>query len=223
MLAAGLAFLLVGAGMQTAQTAGLALATDLASESSRPRVVALMYVMLLVGMVGSGFVFSLLLADFTHMRLIQVVQGTAVAGHAAQQRRAVEAGTARPGRGPLPSNAPPSFREAWRSFVADRRARRFLWAVALGTAAFSMQDILLEPYGGEVLKLSVGATSALTALMAAGSLVAFALAARLLSRGGDPYRVAGVRCAGRPAGFCRRDLRSAARLRRCCSPRRHPR
>ncbi len=56
--AAGLSFLLVGAGMQTVQTAGLALATDLAPEHARPRVVALMYVMLLVGMVGSGLVSS---------------------------------------------------------------------------------------------------------------------------------------------------------------------
>ena len=37
---AALAFVLVGAGMQTTQTAGLALATDLAPEATRPRVVA---------------------------------------------------------------------------------------------------------------------------------------------------------------------------------------
>ena len=49
---AALAFLLVGAGLHTTQTAGLALATDLAPDDARPRVVALLYVMLLVGMVG---------------------------------------------------------------------------------------------------------------------------------------------------------------------------
>jgi BCD family chlorophyll transporter-like MFS transporter len=67
-----------------------------------------------------------------------------------------------------------------------------LWTVALGTAAFNMQDVVLEPYGGEILKLSVGATSALTAMLAAGSLMAFALAARWLGRGSDPYRVAAL-------------------------------
>jgi BCD family chlorophyll transporter-like MFS transporter len=45
-----------------------------------------------------------------------------------------------------------------------------------------MQDILLEPYGGQILGLAVGATTALTALMAAGALLAFALAARWLAR-----------------------------------------
>ena len=75
--AAALAFLLVGAGMHTSQTAGLALASDLATEKTRPGVVALLYIMLLVGTIGSAIVFSLLLRDFSHIRLIQVIQGAA--------------------------------------------------------------------------------------------------------------------------------------------------
>ena len=59
---AALAFLLVGAGLQTTQTAGLALATDLRRPRPRPRVVALLYVMLLLGMVVSALVFGVLLA-----------------------------------------------------------------------------------------------------------------------------------------------------------------
>ena len=51
-----LAFLLVGAGLHTTQTAGLALATDLATEANRPRVVAMLYVMLLVGMAVSALI-----------------------------------------------------------------------------------------------------------------------------------------------------------------------
>ena len=53
-----------------------------------------------------------------------------------------------------------------------------------------MQDIILEPYGAEVLHLSVGATTLLTALMAAGSLAAFGLGARLLTQGLDAMRLA---------------------------------
>ena len=96
-VAAALAFLMIGAGVQTTQTAGLALATDLASDAVRPRVVALMYSMLLVGMVVSGFVFGLLLNNFTPMRLIQVVQGAAAAHHDSECRRAVETGSPQPG------------------------------------------------------------------------------------------------------------------------------
>ncbi|WP_375464926.1 PucC family protein, partial [uncultured Methylobacterium sp.] len=60
----------------------------------------------------------------------------------------------------------------------------------LGTAAFSMQDILLEPYGGQILHLSVAATTALTAMLAAGGGLGLLIAARWLARGGDPFRVA---------------------------------
>ncbi|HJL24275.1 MAG TPA: PucC family protein, partial [Polyangiaceae bacterium LLY-WYZ-15_(1-7)] len=77
-IAAGVAFLLVGAGLHTTQTAGVALATDLAPEDSRPRVVALLYVMLLVGMVAASLGFGAVLRDFEYVKLIQVVQGAAV-------------------------------------------------------------------------------------------------------------------------------------------------
>ena len=50
-----------------------------------------------------------------------------------------------------------------------------------------MQDILLEPYGGQVFGLSVSGTTFLTALLAAGTLGGFGLAARMLGRGSDPH------------------------------------
>lgn len=76
---AALAFLLVGAGLHTTQTAGLALATDLATPQTRARVVAFLYVMLLAGMSISALTLGQLLADFSQIRLIQTIQGTAIA------------------------------------------------------------------------------------------------------------------------------------------------
>ncbi|MEM6595622.1 MAG: PucC family protein, partial [Pseudomonadota bacterium] len=46
------------------------------------------------------------------------------------------------------------------------------------------------PYGGEVLGLSVSATTLLTALWAGGALMGFGLAARWLKRAVDPHRMA---------------------------------
>jgi MFS transporter, BCD family, chlorophyll transporter len=75
---ASLTFLMVGAGMHTTQTAGLALATDLAPVDSQPRVVGLMYVMLLLGTIASALVFGAFLRDFSPGRLVQVIQATAL-------------------------------------------------------------------------------------------------------------------------------------------------
>ena len=196
-IAAAVAFLLVGAGAQTVQTAGLALATDLAPEKSRPRVVALMYVMLLVGMVGSGIVFSLLLQQYTHTRLAQVVQGAAVAtiflNVIALWKQEPRTSRRAPGTAgvaavqPVPGHG---FRAHWQALAQQGRTTRFLLAVGLGTLAFNMQDVILEPYGGEVLGLPVGQTTLLTGLMAVGALLACVGAARRLARGADAHGVA---------------------------------
>jgi BCD family chlorophyll transporter-like MFS transporter len=188
-IGAALAFLLVGAGLHTTQTAGLALATDIAPPASRPRVVALMYVMLLLGMVVSGFAFGALLADFNPVRLIQVIQGAALLTMALNVVALWKQEARDPARTD-PSRERPAFRASWRRYVQASGAARLLVVVGLGTAAFTMQDILLEPYGGQILHLAVGATTALTAFQAIGALAAFALAARLLSGGADAYRLA---------------------------------
>ena len=190
-VAAAIAFVLVGFGLHTTQTAGLALATDLAPEETRPRVVALLYVMLLLGMAGSAILFGILLADFSQLQLIKVIQGAAVltivlnmiALWKQEVRSKAVADRSRPR---------PRFRETWQQFIRSGRTKRFLVMVALGAAAFSMQDILLEPYGGQIMGLSVGDTTMLTALLAGGTLGGFALAAHFLTRGADPFRIAAV-------------------------------
>jgi len=190
-IAAALAFLLVGAGLHTTQTCGLALATDLAPPEAHPRVVAFLCVMLLAGMIASALVFGLLLANFSQVRLIQVIQGAALVTVALnvialwkQEPRASSRTI---------SDAPrPGFREAWAALAQGERSGRRLVAVGVGTVAFSMQDVLLEPYGGQVLRLPVSATTALTALLAAGGVAGFAVAAWRLGRGADPFRLAAM-------------------------------
>ncbi len=191
--AAAVSFLLVGLGMQTTQTAGLALATDIAPAESRPRVVALLYMLLLIGMVGGGILFSTLLEDYSGTKLVQLVQGVALLIVALNLSATWKQEARDPGRRHrLDAQPPPPFATLWRRFIERPQSRRFLWTVGLGTAAFNMQEIVLEPYGGEVLRLSVSQTSALTALLAAGSLVAFAWSAHLLSRGHDALRTAAL-------------------------------
>ncbi len=197
---AALAFLMTGAGLHTVQTSGLALATDLAPERARPKVVALLCAMLLVGSVGSAVVFGLLLHPFSELRLIKVVQGAGlltlvVNGIALWKQEARD-----PSRS-LDAAPAPSFGERWAAYASTGRAGRRLLAIGMGTTAFSMQDVLLEPYGGRVLHLPVAATTSLTALPAIGGGAGLWLAARSLAKGSDPYRVAGFGAAAGLAAF----------------------
>ncbi len=186
---AALAFLLVGAGLHTTQTAGLALATDLAGPGKRPRVVAFLYVMLLAGTVVSSFAFAALLDNFSQLRLIQVIQGAAVVTILLNVAALWKQEARQPSQS-LGAQDDSDFWRTWRQFIDLPGARRTLVAVAFGTAAFAMQDILLEPYGGEILHLSVGKTTSLTGWLAGGALLGFIVAAHHLSQGFNTYRLA---------------------------------
>ncbi|MCE2722301.1 MAG: PucC family protein [Burkholderiales bacterium] len=186
---AGLAFFLVGAGLHMIQTAGLALATDLVSEESQPNVVGLMYVMLLFGTLVSALVFGWALADFSPLRLVQVIQAAAVVTMVLNII-ALWKQEPRNRKSAMLTEMQPSFRQAWNNFTEHGRALRRLTAIGLGTMAFSMQDILLEPYGGQILNMSVSATTRLTAALALGGLIGFGYASRVLSQGADPFRIA---------------------------------
>jgi len=197
--AAAVAFLLVGAGLHTTQTVGLALATDLAPAESRPKVVGLMYVMLLLGMMGSAVLFGLALAEFSPGRLIRVIQAAAVLtlvlNTIALWKQESRSSVNRPTQ-----QSAPDFRATWQLYCSGEQATRRLLAIGLGTMAFTMEDVLLEPYGGEILRLTVGETTLLTATLAIGGLFGFALASRVLSRGMDPLRLAALGAlAGLPA------------------------
>jgi MFS transporter, BCD family, chlorophyll transporter len=190
-VAAGASFLIVGLGFHMTQTAGLALATDLATPQSRPRVVALLYMMLVVGMFIAALIYGWLLRDFTPLRLIQVVQGSAVVTlllniFALWKQEARDRKRALSPRRDIP------FSESWRAFVAEPGAARMLVAVGVGSIAFAMQDILLEPYGGAILKLTVSGTTLLTALAAMGNLIGFLGSAHYMKRDWLPASVAAI-------------------------------
>lgn len=149
-LGAALSFLLVGVGLHTTQTVGLALATDLAPLESQPKVVGLMYVMLLLGTIASALLFGLMLADFSPARLIQVIQASAVVTIVLN---AVALWKMEPrSRSTKTATRQPTFQQSWDSYISGEQSMRRLIAVGLGTMAFTMSDVLLEPYGGQILQ-----------------------------------------------------------------------
>ncbi len=180
---AAIAFLMAGFGMHMTQTAGLALAADQAEPEKRHRVVALLYVSFLAGMAISAIALGTLLRDFSHLRLIQIVLNLVALWKQERMNPMSREERAAPR---------PRFADALDDLALQPGMLRMIGVVALGTAAFAMQDVLLEPYGGEILGLPVAATTALTAVWALGALAGFALAAKRLGGGADPFRVAAL-------------------------------
>lgn len=190
-LAAGAAFLLTGAGVHIVQTAGLALATDLTPRKSHSKVVGLMYVSLLIGMMGSALIFGHLLSDFSPGRLVQVIQGGALSIVVLNVIAVWKQETRQRSRGShLPHAPDPTFAESWAAFCRGSYARQRLFIVGIGTLGFGMAEILLEPYGGQILQMSVSTTTKLTAVLALGGLMGFTYASYAINKGKDPFQMA---------------------------------
>ncbi|AXQ93086.1 PucC family protein [Cereibacter azotoformans] len=197
---AALAFLMVGGGVHTIQTVGLALATDLAPREDQPKVVGLMYVVLLVSMIFSSIGFGWLLEPYYDAQLIKVISGVAVAVFFLnmialwKMEPRNRAYTIKPEK-------EPEFSDHWREFISRENALHGLIVIALGTLGFGMADVILEPYGGQVLSMTVAETTRLTATFAGGGLVGFWLASWVLGRGFDPLRMAFLGAAAGLPGF----------------------
>ena len=186
---AGAAFLMTGLGLHMTQTAGLALASDRATDETRSKVVALLYVMFLLGMACSSVIIGWLLRDFDQIKLIRVVQGCAALTMVLNMIALWKQEKVKPMTAEEMAEIPPVFLESWRDFMDGGHAGRLIFLVLIGTMGFQMQDVLLEPYGGEILGLSVGATTWLTAANAIGALLGFILAGRWMSMGQDAFRM----------------------------------
>jgi len=142
---AAIAFLMTGLGMAMTQTAGLALAADRATDETRPRVVALLYVMYLVGMVISSVVVGWLLRDFDPITLIRVVQGCGAATLILNLIALWKQEKVRPMSAAEIAAPRPGFSAALADLKAVPDAMRLMVVVALGALGFTMQEVLLEP------------------------------------------------------------------------------
>lgn len=138
---AALAFLMTGLGLHMTQTAGLALACDRATDETRPRVVALLYVMFLLGMALSAVIVGWLLRDFDPIRLVRVVQGCGVATLVLNIIALWKQEKVRPMTREERAEPRPRFAEAWGDLMAGGTGIGIgggLFAVATLTAAMTM-------------------------------------------------------------------------------------
>lgn len=177
-------FLVMGIGMYGAGTVFFALIADLAPEDERGHAASVVYLMLLAGIFGGVVLTATMLpenADLTRLMdglnslfavvgaLVVLLTAIAVWGHeekvtVASQLEA-EAGHA-------------SFRLALREVASIPQARTFFFFMVVSTIFLFLQQAVLEPFGGEVLGMSVKTTTAFNAMMTLGLLIGMGSAGR---------------------------------------------
>lgn len=191
-----LIFLLYAVGLHVGQTGYLALVTDLTPKHERSRAVAFLWVALIIGQIISAFAIGFFLQDFHPMKLIQVMQSASViflvlaVAAIWKQDRPVE----------LEDDVDDFSSTIW-SVLSTGKMRLFFAILFFGTLGLTAQDVLLEPYGGQVLGMSVAETTRLTAVWGVGMLIAMLIARQVIPRLDSPLPVALAGCLVGLVGF----------------------
>jgi MFS transporter, BCD family, chlorophyll transporter len=205
MVICALIFLAYGVGVNIVETIYLATVSDITPAPERGRVLGVLWIMLVLGTIVSSIAMGQLLLIYSHIRLIQVMQGSAVLFIALTFVAMYGQERLKP-NGDLEDVAEPirvreSLGQQVRLLLGQAPLRNLFLVLFLATLGFATHDVLLEPYGGQVLGMSITATTRLTALWGVGMLCGIALAALLLWRGRSAVLLISLGCLLGMAGF----------------------
>jgi len=174
-LCAVLAYAMIGAGVGAAGTSLLALLASRTAETRRPAAAAVTWIMMIAGIVVTAGIAGSLLDPFSPERLA-LVAGGVVLGAFLLTLFAVagveNANAAVPQRDTEVSH---DFKAAMAETWADPVARRFSVFVFVAMLAYSMQDMVLEPFAGLVFGYTPGQSTMLSSLQHMGVLAGMLL------------------------------------------------
>ncbi|MGF1549864.1 MAG: BCD family MFS transporter [Sphingomonadaceae bacterium] len=168
-LLAIIAFTMIGAGVGAAGTSLLALLAARVVPERRAAAAAVAWIMMVGGIAGAAGIAGALLDPFSAQRLALVAGGIALLAFLLTLAAiaGVERGAQVP---PVPAAGGPGFGEALAETLADPVARRFTLFVFVSMLAYSMQDLILEPFAGLVFAMSPGQSTQLSGMQHGGVL-----------------------------------------------------
>lgn len=171
LLLATAGFLLVGLGVGAAGTNLLTLLAASVTPRLRGPAATIVWIMMIAGIVVTAMLGKIWLSPFSDARLFQLVSfvGLAAVVVAALAVWGIEGNSP---AAPAPANRGflPALRDVW----SDPQARGFAIFVFVSMMAYSAQELVIEPYAGQVFGLAPNATAGLTGQHHAGVLVGMA-------------------------------------------------
>jgi BCD family chlorophyll transporter-like MFS transporter len=152
-----LAYALIGAGVGAGGTSALALLASGVAPERRAAAAAVTWIMMVGGIVASAITVGNLLKPYSPERLVEVAAGLAALMVAltvlATWRLERQAGHFRESADDAPA---PDFRAALAEIWREAAARRFTIFIFVSMIAFSMQDLILEPFAGLIFGMAPG-------------------------------------------------------------------
>jgi BCD family chlorophyll transporter-like MFS transporter len=161
-------FLIEGVSTFIAGTAFLALIADRTTKEERGQATSLVWTMLFIGIIVTGVGTSIGLEDYSFNRFVTLFAVSAgialllsIIALLKQEKKQPEPHDRSRG----------SFASAFRMILTSRNSRWFGAFLLISMFSFFMQDVILEPFGGEVLGFSPSETTRFNAYMGVGLII----------------------------------------------------
>lgn len=180
-----LGFTMIGAGVGAAGTSQLALLASGVAPARRAAAAATTWIMMVAGIIVAAASAGALLDPFSPQRLALVASGvilsalvvTALALFRLEPAERNQLNTDEPGKAP-------TMREALDEIGNEPAARHFTLFIFVSMLAYSMQDLILEPFAGLVFAMSPGQSTQLSGMQHGGVLTGMIVA----GIGGSAFR-----------------------------------
>jgi BCD family chlorophyll transporter-like MFS transporter len=176
-----LAFGAWGMGYNLSAVSYLSLASELSGEKGRGRTVAVMFTMMILGLIATGLTLSRLVPTYSPEILTRAFNLVAASAltlgllglFRLEPRSGVSSST---------HSEHYTVKQMTAAITANPVARVFFVYLLLLLAALLGQDVLLEPFGAQAFGMTIEQTSRFVSIMGTFTLLAFALAAALEGR-----------------------------------------
>lgn len=172
-----ISFALIGLGVGMSGTALLALLASRVSDTRKPAAAAICWTMMVAGIVVAAAVTGALLEPFSEARLAMIASGVVLAAFllAAVSLANVET-SSKSVNAERSRKLSQSFQNVLHDIWHDEEARRFTIFVFMSMLAYSMQDLILEPFAGFLFEMTPGQSTQLAGLQHSGVLAGMLLA-----------------------------------------------
>jgi BCD family chlorophyll transporter-like MFS transporter len=170
-----------GMGYNFSAVSYLSLASEISGEKGRGRTIAVMFVMMIIGIIFTALTVSNLVDPYTPAALqfaFLVVAGAALGLGLIGMIKLEEKVSAQT----MPGSENYSWGQMFGAILQNRQATFFFWYLVILLAALLGQDILLEPFGAEAFDMSVKTTTRITSIWGACNLLTLILAGILEGR-----------------------------------------
>ena len=177
ILAGLLAFGAWGMGFNLSAVCYLSLASELSGEKERGKTIAIMFFMMVIGLIATGIGLSRMLTTYSPETLSQAfnVVGASALTLGLLGLIKLEPSTRSADLSPQPESY--TVKQMTSAITANPVAKTFFIYLLLLLAAILGQDVLLEPFGAQAFGMSIEATTRIVSISGVFTLIAFVVQA----------------------------------------------